>query len=366
MESLRRSTLRHAGGVTELAVGLGPGVVAEVLGDWVAARSVFAVTSEPVWRLHGERCCAPLAAAAASWTVLEVPDGEAAKTPAVAERLWRRLLAAGGRRDSRVVAFGGGSVGDVAGFAAATFLRGVGVCQVPTTVLAQVDAAIGGKSAINLPGAKNSVGVFRQPDRVVAAVELLATLDERERRAGLVEVVKMAALLDPGLLDRVERDLDLLLVAVGEPWVDLVARAQAAKVGVVERDPLESGERRVLNFGHTLGHALEAHAGFGALLHGEAVAYGMLFALQLAGGRGLDTGFRRRLETVIERLEPAALPPASVDELLTLAGRDKKAGREGIVWVLPTAPGAWEAVTLESGVLRAELEAFMARHCKAC
>lgn len=366
MAEPRRSTLRHAAGVTELTVGRGVAVVAETLADWVAGRCVFVVTSAPVWRLHGAACCDPLAAAAANWTVLEVPDGEAAKTPEVAVDLWRRMLAAGGRRDSRLLAFGGGSVGDVGGFVAGTFLRGIGLCQVPTTVLAQVDAAIGGKSALDLPGAKNCIGVFRQPERVVTAIDLLATLAQRERRAGLVEVVKMAALLDLELLDRLERDLDGLLGAVGEPWLDLVARAQSAKVGVVERDPQEAGERRVLNFGHTLGHALEAHAGFGPLLHGEAVAYGMLFALQLAAGRGLDPAFRHRLEAILGRLEPPPLPPASVGELLALAGRDKKAGREGIVWVLPTAAGAWEAVRLEPGRLAAELEAFVALHCPAC
>lgn len=347
-------------------MGRGTEAVAAALLDWVAERPVFVVTSEPVWELHGAACCGPLAAAAARWTVLEVPDGEAAKTPAVAEDLWRRMLAAGGRRDARLIAFGGGAVGDVGGFVGGTFLRGIGVAQVPTTVLAQVDAALGGKSAINLPGAKNSVGVFRQPDRVVAAIDVLSTLDPRQRRAGLVEVVKMAALLDLALLGRVERDLDALLATVGEPWVDLVAGAQAAKIGVVERDPLEADERRVLNFGHTLGHALEAHAGFGTLQHGEAVGWGIRFALQLAASRGLDAGFGRRLEEILERLELPPLPAASASALLDLASRDKKAGPEGIVWVLPTAPAAWEAVTLERGTLARELEDFVARHCPAC
>jgi 3-dehydroquinate synthase len=366
MDTPRRSTLRHAGGVTELTVGLGRETVGRALADWATGRDVFVVTSTPVWRLHGEACCSTLASSAAAWTVLEVPDGEAAKTPAVAEQLWRRMLAAGGRRDSRLIAFGGGAVGDLGGFVAATFLRGIALCQVPTTLLAQVDAAIGGKSAVNLPAAKNSVGVFRQPERVVAAVEVLATLDPRERRAGLVEVVKMAALLDLELLEHLEGHLEDLLTTVGEPWVDLVARAQAAKVGVVERDPLEAGERRVLNFGHTLGHALEAREGFRGLLHGEAVAYGMLFALQLAASRGLEAGFRRRIELLLERLQLPPLDPAPVDELLTLAGRDKKAGPEGIVWVLPTGPGAWEATTVEGERLSDELAAFMARHSRAC
>ncbi|MGH9464413.1 MAG: 3-dehydroquinate synthase, partial [Thermoanaerobaculia bacterium] len=195
--SQERFGLRHGGGATELVVATGKAQwIADELARWTAGRTVFVVTAMPVWRLHGE-ALAPLAAAAARWQVLEVEDGESAKSLAVAERLWRTLARAGGRRDSRLIAFGGGSVGDLAGFVAGCFLRGIAFCQVPTTAIAQVDAAVGGKTAVNLPEAKNGVGLFHHPERVLSDPAFLATLPRRDRRAGLVEVVKMGTLLEP-------------------------------------------------------------------------------------------------------------------------------------------------------------------------
>ena len=189
MSDVTRLELSHPSGVTRLASG--PGALAATAaetGDWLADRTVFVVTSPTVRELHGGLLETTLAPARRT-TVLEVPDGEVAKELAEAERLWRDMLAAGGKRDSRVVAFGGGSVGDLAGFVAGGFLRGVEVVQVPTTLLAQVDASVGGKTGVNLPGAKNSVGLFHHPRAVVADTRVLATLPAAEIRSGLAEVI---------------------------------------------------------------------------------------------------------------------------------------------------------------------------------
>src|SRR5262249_37757256 len=202
------------------------------------------------------------------------------KTVATAERLWNEMLAAGGKRDSRLLAFGGGSVGDLGGFAAGCFLRGIDFVQLPTTLLAQVDAAIGGKTGVHLPGGQTPVGLFHPPARVVCDTALLPSLPRAELRSGLVEVVKMAALLDPPLLARVEEGLDALLEGDPAALGPVVAAAAAAKIGVVHRDPTEQGDRRLLNFGHTLGHALETARGHARPRPGEAGAYGPLLALR--------------------------------------------------------------------------------------
>ncbi|HYN22739.1 MAG TPA: 3-dehydroquinate synthase family protein, partial [Thermoanaerobaculia bacterium] len=253
----------------------------EPLAGWLSGRTVFVVSTPRILDLHGRRL-EGLREQAARWVVLEVEEGEAAKNVSSAERLWNAMLEAGGKRDSRILAFGGGSVGDLAGFAAGCFLRGISFAQIPTTLLAQVDAGIGGKTAVDLPGGKNTVGLFHHPAFVICDTSILSTLPKEEVRSGLVEVVKMAALLDTELLERVEQRLDLLLLADPAELGRVVAAAAAAKIAVVERDPAEQGDRRLLNFGHTLGHAIESACGYSGLRHGEAVGYGILFALRLA------------------------------------------------------------------------------------
>jgi 3-dehydroquinate synthase len=363
-ERVKRLGLSHPGG--ETAVWMGSGALAAAgsdLGRWVAGRTLFVVSTPRVLALHGERL-APLRDAAARLCLLEVPEGEAAKSLAVAERLWNQMLEGGGKRDSRLVAFGGGSVGDLAGFAAGCFLRGIGLGQLPTTLLAQVDAAIGGKTAIDLPGGKNTVGLFFHPAWVVCDTALLATLPRAELRSGLVEVIKMAALLDPPLLAVVESGLEPLLAGDAAALAPVVAAAAAAKIAVVERDPDERGERRLLNFGHTLGHAIESACGYGSQggpLHGEAVAYGMLFALRLARRRGLDAAAARRVAALLGRLQLPPLPALDPQELAARMARDKKARERGLVWVLPAALGrgamvegiGWQEVAAElRGFLR--------------
>jgi 3-dehydroquinate synthase len=270
--AVRELGLRHPAGETSIRIGEGAlAAAAAPLNAWVAGRALFVVSDPRVLALHGA-ALAPLREAARRATILEVPPGEAAKTLATAESLWSRMLEAGGKRDSRLVAFGGGSVGDLGGFAAGCFLRGIEFAQLPTTLLAQADAAIGGKTAVDLAAAKNSVGVFHHPVFVIGETDFLRTLPAEELRSGLVEVIKMAALLDAPLLARLERDLERLLAGDPAALAPVAAAGAAAKVAVVERDPDERGARRVLNFGHTLGHAIEAELGYRGLRHGEAVA----------------------------------------------------------------------------------------------
>lgn len=359
-----RLSLRHPQGTTPVVVGASAlDEATEELCAWVAGRTLFVVSTPRVLALHGA-VLDPVRSAAGRTVTLEVEDGEGAKSLATAERLWSEMLAAGGKRDSRVVGFGGGSCGDVAGFAAGCFLRGVGLVQVPTTLLAQVDAALGGKTAVDLPAAKNSVGLFHHPARVVADTRLLATLPRGEIRSGLVEVVKMAFLLAPELLARVEDDLPRLLAADPEALEPVVAEGAAAKIGVVEADPAEAGERRLLNFGHTLGHALEAALGYRGLRHGEAVAYGLLFALRLAASPArrerLPEADAARLRALLARLELPSLPAVAAGDLLSAMARDKKARESGLVWVLPVRLGEGRTVSDVGGEeVRRELEAFL-------
>lgn len=351
----RELLLRHPAGETAVLAGVGALAAATPrLVSWLAGRTAFLVTTPRVLALHGA-LLDDLRRAAARWVVLEVEEGEAAKTVASAGALWQAMLAAGGKRDSRLLALGGGSVGDLAGFTAGCFLRGIAFVQLPTTLLAQVDAAIGGKTGVDLPGGKNTVGLFHHPDLVVAETAVLPTLPREELRSGLVEVIKMAALLDPGLLAAVEQDLDALLAGDPEALGPVVAAAAAAKIAVVERDPTEQGDRRLLNFGHTLGHAVETAGGYAGLRHGEAVAYGLLFALRLAAARGLlsgGDGLAPRLRSLLARLDLPPLPASDPEALLDLMARDKKAKEAGLTWVLPAGLGEGRMV---DGIGRAEV-----------
>jgi len=359
--SIHTLILRHPSGSTPVLVGEEALASARSrLVEWLSGRTVFVVSTPRVLGLHGHRL-EPLREAAARWVALEVKEGEPAKTVGSAERLWNEMLAAGGKRDSRLIAFGGGSVGDLGGFAAGCFLRGIPFVQIPTTLLAQVDAAIGGKTGVDLPGGKNTVGLFYHPEMVVCDTSVLATLPREELRSGLVEVVKMAALLDPALLDRVEERLDALLAGDPAELGPVVAAAAAAKIGVVERDPTEQGDRRLLNFGHTLGHAIESACGYSGLRHGEAVGYGILFALRLAVREGLDPAVARRLSELLGRFGLPPLPPLDPDELIALMARDKKARESGLTWVLPAAPGQGRMVDgIGMDVVAAELRGFIA------
>ena len=369
-----RLTLAHPRGVSEILVG--PGLLAAgaegALGgvaDWCRGRVVFLVTSEAPARHCGAAAWRLLeTAGAARIETIEVPDGEAAKTVECAASVWRQMLERGGKRDSRLVTLGGGAVGDLGGFAAGCFLRGIDYIQIPTTLLAQVDASVGGKTGVDLPGGKNTVGAFHHPRFVLADIDCLRTLPAGELRAGLFEVVKMAALLDLDLLAQVEESLDRLLAGDPGSLTPVVAASIQAKLGVVEADLEEGDRRRLLNFGHTLGHAIESEFGYQGLRHGDAVAHGMRFALRLALRRGLDPEFAARLGRMIDRLGPPRLGAVEqqrgvrldVDRLALAMGRDKKARESGLVWILPAAPGHGEIVAdLDPALVRSELQAFL-------
>jgi len=290
------------------------------------AERAFVVADQRVAGRYLERLSAGLARAGLQAVHLGVPEGEEAKSLAVMTALQRQLAVQEAHRDDPVVALGGGAVGDLAGFVAATYMRGVPLVQVPTTLTAQVDAAIGGKTAVNLPEGKNLVGAFHQPRAVLADVTTLASLPEREFRSGLAEVAKYALTLDASLLNLLERDLAAVLAREPDVLEDLVARCVRAKASVVARDELDTGARLVLNYGHTLGHALERLDAFEGRSHGEAISVGMLFAARLAEALELaPAGLLARHTRLLASLglEPeGGLPPP--DEIWGAMRMDKK------------------------------------------
>jgi 3-dehydroquinate synthetase len=262
--------------------------------------------------------------------VVTLPDGEAGKTLAQLERGAVRLLAAGLTRRSLVVSIGGGAVSDLAGFLAATFMRGLPWVAVPTTLLAMVDAALGGKTAVNLPRAKNAVGAFHPPVAVLADPRALDTLPRRELRSGLGEVVKYA-LLEPALLGRVTA------AGSGRPGAGLVAECMATKLRLVEADPTEQGARALLNLGHTFGHGVEAAGHFERYTHGEAVALGLVFAFRLAArlGRVGPLAVAEAEAAVAGAGLPIRLPLQQARRAAALMVHDKKRTASGLRWVLP-------------------------------
>jgi len=300
------------------------------------------VSDARVARLYGRATLRSLARAGIEPDLVLVPRGERAKQSAVLARLWSRFAALGiGRRDA-IVALGGGSIGDLAGFAAASWLRGVNWICVPTTLLAQVDSSVGGKTGIDLRAGKNLVGAFHQPALVIADPDTLRTLPARQRRAGLAEVVKMGFAVDARLFRRLERDAARL--AAGDPAALLAATraAIAAKARIVRRDEREreGGVRTALNFGHTLGHAIEAALGYRGILHGEAIAIGMRAAARLSVREaGLPPAHAARLEALLDRLRlPRTMPPLPLVRLHDAMRHDKK--RAGTVrWVLTPRMG---------------------------
>src|SRR5215813_2543091 len=266
----------------------------------VGSRTVL-MTDARILKVHGAAVVASLEAAGLAVTVLEVPDGEAAKTLAVAEHCWDRLLAAGADRTSTILALGGGAVGDLAGFVAATYMRGANFVPLPTTVLAQVDASIGGKTAIDHPKAKNLIGAFHQPRLVVVDPAVARTLPEREFRSGLAEIVKHGIVLDADYFAELERDLAPLAARDLGVLERIIGGSCRIKASVVERDEREAELRHVLNYGHTIGHAIEAATGYARYTHGEAVSLGIVAEARLARRLGIaDDETTRRQERMLE------------------------------------------------------------------
>ena len=317
------------------------------LGDLVrdarVGSRVFPVSSPLVWRLHGETVERALGGEEA----ILVPDGERHKQLSTVSRIYDALVRVEADRGAAIAAVGGGVIGDMAGFAAASYLRGIGLVQVPTTLLAQVDSAIGGKVGVNHPQGKNLIGAFYQPALVVIDPALLSTLPRREFRSGLYEVLKYGMTSNRSLFDRLSHGTKTIFNRDSDMLTRIIADACAVKAAVVSADERESGERRVLNFGHTAGHALEAITKFRRFRHGEAIAIGMLVAAEVAVARGaLADRARQALARVIVELGPLpAIADLAVRQMIAAMRLDKKVVDGTLHFVLATDIGAWTVVT---------------------
>jgi 3-dehydroquinate synthase len=323
-------------------------------------RRIFVLTSPEIWALWSSRF---LESFPEPPIALFLPPGESHKTLASVEKILRQMIVAGGDRSSLLIAFGGGIVGDVGGFVAAIFMRGIRYVQVPTTFLAQVDSSVGGKTGVNLPEGKNLVGSFHHPAAVFADIDVLHTLPDRELRAGLMESVKAGIIRDRALARYMEENASTILRREPRALEKVIAASIRMKAGVVSRDERESGLRMILNFGHTLGHAIEQATRYRALLHGEAVGWGMIAALHLARARRtISSAQFDRLETLVHRYGP--LPPLSIraSKLIAASGSDKKNTGGVRRFVLPVGIG--NAGVVED-VTVAELETA-AKYMLAC
>ena len=315
-------------------------------------RRVFVLTSPSIWALWSERF---LASFREPPTALFLPAGEKFKTMASVERLAREMLRAGADRGSLLIAFGGGIVGDMGGFLAAIFMRGIRYVQVPTTFLAQVDSSVGGKTGVNLPEGKNLAGSFHQPRAVFADIGVLGTLPERELKAGLMESVKAGMIRDRALVHFMEENARAIVGRDAKALEKVIAASIRMKAGVVNQDEREAGLRMILNFGHTVGHAIEQATRYKALLHGEAVAWGMIAALHLARQRGtISEAQFVRLERLIYLYGPLPALKLRPAKVVAATGADKKNVGGVRRFILPLGIG--DAGVVED-VSAAELEA---------
>ncbi|MGA9342689.1 MAG: 3-dehydroquinate synthase [Rhodanobacteraceae bacterium] len=308
-------------------------------------RHALVVTDETVAPLYLERVRTGLNSLMHSCLVL--PEGERHKTLANTARVFDALAALGATRDATVIALGGGVVGDLAGFAAATWMRGIALLQMPTTLLAMIDSSVGGKTGVNIPQGKNLIGAFHQPIAVVADLSALDTLALREFRSGLAEMIKYGAIVDASFLEWIESNACELIEGAAAIRETAIARCCQYKAAIVSRDEREQGERALLNFGHTFAHALEAECGYGVLLHGEAVAIGMLLAARLSARIGLARDAdSERLRRLLEGCGlPTAIPSGlSVDALLARMRLDKKTTGDRLRLVLWRGCGRAEIV----------------------
>jgi 3-dehydroquinate synthase len=330
------------------AVLYGRGLVARAGADVRALgenTGVFLVSSPRVARHWRARLEAGLRGTKHRATIL-FDDREAAKSMATVEQVCRQLVRAGADRRAVLVAAGGGVVGDVAGFVAASFLRGVRLVHIPTTLVGQVDSAIGGKTGVNLPEGKNLVGAFYPPRVVLADPETLATLPAREFRSGLYEVVKYGVIADVRLFSFLEKGIERLVRRERSALDFVIPRCIRAKATVVSRDERESGLREILNFGHTFAHAFETATAYRRYLHGEAVGWGMIAASRLAERAGLlAAGQARRIEALVRSVGPLPAPPtATPGRLIEIMGADKKTRGGTLRFVLPHRIGHVETV----------------------
>jgi len=320
-------------------IHIGAGILGDagkLLAPLLAAPRVVVVSNPVVAALWLAPLRTALSAGGIASEAILVPDGETHKTLRTLEDILTRLLECRAERSTTVIALGGGVVGDLAGFAAATYQRGVPFVQVPTTLLAQVDSSVGGKTGVNHPLGKNMIGAFHQPRAVLVDPACLATLPERELRAGLAEVVKYGAIRDHEFFAALERDIERLLARDPDALARAIDRSCAIKAEIVTADEREAGVRTLLNFGHTFGHAIEAGAGYGEWLHGEAVAAGMVMAARLSTRIGaFPESDATRLRNLLARAHlPVDGAPLGAARYLELMGRDKKVAAGAMRFVL--------------------------------
>ena len=328
-------------GTRSSAIWIGEGITEQLpslLDSHNIGKRRFIVSSPVIWRLHGERFQRVLGGG----EPILVPDGERYKNLQSVSRIYEVLIRAGADRGSAIVAVGGGVIGDTAGFAAATFLRGIALAHVPTTLLAQVDSSIGGKVGVTHALGKNMIGAFHQPAVVAIDPLLLGTLPRREFRSGLYEVVKYGMIASRDLFDRVARHMKEMFAKDPDALLPAIVESCRIKARVVSEDERESGLRRVLNFGHTVGHALEAVTKYRRYRHGEAIALGMLAAADLGVARGaLAERERQALAQLIAQLGPLpTVADLGTDEVLEAMRRDKKVVHGRLHFVLAIEIGA--------------------------
>ncbi len=310
--------------------------LAEVLQDYYRGEKIFLVTDENVDRLYGKEVMNILQH---NYQIIPyvLPSGEQAKSYKFLQKGYDRLIEESFHRDHLVLALGGGVVGDLAGFLAATYMRGISLVQIPTTLLAQVDSSVGGKTAINHPRGKNLIGAFYQPDLVFIDVDFLETLPLRELKTGLAEVIKHGLIADRNLFNYLENSREKIYNLNPGALIKIIYRSCQIKAGVVARDQKEQGERALLNFGHTMGHALEAVAGYGSYTHGEAVAVGLKVESRLSELEGhLSSAELESIERILTDYELQQQLPEEItaDELYESMWHDKKVERNKINWIL--------------------------------
>ncbi len=344
-------------------VHAGPGLITEVgalLREVSGAGMVALVTDENVAERFGLAVDISLARAGFRTVSLTVPAGETSKNWALAGELVEQFATAGLSRSDAVVALGGGVVGDLAGFAAAVYQRGVTFAQVPTTLLAMVDSSVGGKTAVDLHAGKNLAGAFKQPAVVIADIETLGSLPEEEWRSGIAEIAKSAVLSGEEFMSWMETNASELGARESEQVVEAIGRCVRFKAGVVARDEKEEGPRECLNYGHTLGHALESAVGYGSITHGAAVAEGMRFAARVAVETcEASPEFVKRQDRLLDSLDLAPLRvEVNILPLLDLMRGDKKSRDRVVRMVLVNGPGLWRCVPVSDEVVLAHLEAW--------
>ena len=324
-------------------IHIGPALIArpELYQPHLDGGRAALVTNETVAPLYADAVEGALRAAGGEPFRVVLPDGEAHKSWQSLDRLHGALLGARADRRTLVVALGGGVIGDLAGFAAATYQRGVACLQVPTTLLAQVDSSVGGKTAINHALGKNMIGAFHQPKAVLADTDTLASLPAREYASGLAEIAKYGAIRDAQFLAWLEAHADALVAREPQALRHAIRRSCEVKAEIVAEDEREDGVRALLNFGHTFAHAIESATGYGTWLHGEAVATGMVLAARLSARLGrIDTADAERLERLLVRLKlPVKAPAIALERWLEFMGRDKKNRGGRITFILLDAPG---------------------------